>query len=117
MVDYKQVYQAFLQYAATGEQPEWDELWITTRRLMGYLFAPRCAKLNIYNKDADDIIDTAMMELMEKLRSANDVTADYISSRAWFAFRSALTRYIRSSNKDRLIYKKIKAANRFNIMP
>lgn len=107
MVDYQKVYEAFIEYAATGKQPEWDELWILCQRRMEAL-----VKTNFKNKPfcegVPEVITDAVSEVMAKMQKADRLDVESISKIFWIAYRNKSRDLFRELQKDRRVDKAIR---------
>lgn len=101
LVTYEQIYEAFVVYAASRSDSDWWDLWVLSRRRMGNFIAPRLARIEIYSTEADDIIDDATIELMSKLKQAQDIDIRLISKTFWYCFLHARDRYFRAKSKEK----------------
>lgn len=107
MVDYENVYEAFLRFAASGNQSDWCELWILCQRRMEAL-----VKTKFKNKapcpDFLDIITDATAEAVVKMRNAATITPDSVSRIFWIAYRNKSRDHFRELAKVRRVESAVK---------
>ena len=103
MTDYKQVYVAFVHYAASRNQADWCELWIVCNRRMAALVKTKARKLSVPlpEGDIDDVINDSTCRVMKALKEASDVTEAFISKTFWHENLHAFTLYNRDKEKVR----------------
>ena len=101
MVDYKQVYESFIVYAATRSQSAWCDLWILCQRRMEALVKTKARKLSVPldSGEIEGIITDATARVMEKLKTASDIDESFISSSFWFEFKTTALYYNRGAEK------------------
>lgn len=112
---YEQIYEAFIKYAASRGQSDWNELWILCRRRMGCLIASKCE--GVSNENIDQISDEAVIEIMGKMQTASDIDSAWISSRFWYAHLHALDKFYRALRKESRLKQYIKDLNEKRIIP
>lgn len=100
MVNYENVYEAFLRYAASGNQSDWCELWILCQRREEALI-----KTHFKGKppieDIDGIITDATGKAMQKIVLSDIVSVDKISEICWKAAMHTITEYFYSLKRWR----------------
>lgn len=101
MVDYENVYRAFLRYAASGSQSDWCKLWILCSRRMEALVKTKAKglKVPLQEGDIDDIITDSTCRVMRVLRYAHDVDEGFISKTFWNQNLAAFKTYNRNAGK------------------
>lgn len=113
MVDYSKVYEAFLQYAASGNQSDWCELWISCTHRMEALVKTKAKKLKVPLPEGDisDIVTDSTCRVMRVLRYAHDVDEGFISKTFWNQNLASFKTYNRRMGKVRRDEKIAKVLN------
>lgn len=88
MIDYQKVFAAFIEYAASPDQHNYNELWILCWQRMKALCLSRYGS-GSDREDIDDIINNATLRVLAKLTTADDVTVDFISKTFFWSMRKA----------------------------
>ena len=101
MTTYDDIYDAFIQYAASRDDSSWWDLWILCQRRMGALVKTRAKKLKtpLSREDINSIIIDSTIIAIKKLKTAPDIDKNKISSIFWFSNLSAFRDYNRHMKK------------------
>lgn len=103
MIDYQKVFAAFIEYAASPDQHNYNELWILCWQRMKALCLSRYGS-GSDPEDIDDIINNATLRVLAKLTTADDVTIDFISKTFYWSLRDiAGTTFKKKTNRERII--------------
>jgi len=105
VVTYEQIFEAFCKYAASREQGAWCDLWILTQRRMEALVKYRAKGLTVplEEQDLQDLITDSAAGVIEKLVTAHDVNADYISAQFHYCNKTAFEIFNRATKKQQKI--------------
>lgn len=100
MVDYNQVYEAFVVFAADRSQDSWCDLWILCQRRIEALI-----KHHLKGKppieDIDGLISDAVLKALENMKNADSITVDLVSEICWKAAMHTITAYFASLKRWR----------------
>ena len=101
VVDYKQVFDAFVVFAADRSQDSWCDLWILCQRRMEALVKTKAKKLTVPlpEGDIDDIITDSTARVMNILSTANDLTSNSICGIFTAQNKKAFNKYNQSAKR------------------
>lgn len=92
MVDYQQIYEAFIVYAASRDQGAWSDLWILCQRREEALVKSRL-KGKPPLDDVDGIITDATGRALERMQKADTMTPETVSKICWRAYMDTVSEY------------------------
>jgi len=101
VVTYKQIYKAFMVYAANRSQSSWNLLWFLAEERMSALVKTKARALSVPldSMDLMDLIHDSTIRVMGKLKEAPNVTEDYISVTFYDENRTAFEEFNRINKR------------------
>lgn len=113
MVTYGDICEAFCRYAASRKQGDWNRLWFLCEERMAVLVKTKAKRLSVPLDAMDlmDLIRDSTVHVLRKLKSAPDVTEDYISVTFYNENRTAFKKFNRINKRWRRMENAASALN------
>lgn len=107
---FKKEYLAFVQFAATRSQQDYNELWIICWQTMRALCFARYGSRSD-SEDLDDIINNATLRVLAKLSTAQDITTKKTAQIFYWSLRDAASKiFSKKIRRQKIMAKYIKDA-------